>query len=573
MADIPVEKSINLVKDEQDLPYYMNDMTGHGTAVADIIHQVCPQAQIYSVKVMDSENRGRLSDVVAGIYWCMEQDVDIINMSFGTNVESDILQKAVEAAAKQGIMMISSAGNGGAGSEVEYPAAFEEVIAVGAVDTSAQKTEESATGEKVELVAPGAQILTKSMLGFETVNSGTSMAAPHVTGAAALIMQQSRYKDAGFIRRVLDKSSNPLGEEDAYGYGLVDVAYALELLSGYEEITEKEHEIASTANAEAAEKKTADEITLGETARDMKTGAKTDAGREMEAKTDERQKSEKKTDALDTLVQTSKPVDTFEDVDYVEGRWAGEDHTEIADQGMEKAGGFTGVEMKIFKCGAAHPDKSESVGGFQHGSRFPEWHGWNGWNGENYIANYIFATRIARAGGDTADLKKVKGQSNTSYNKMKNAISTKNVNGIKWNTILADWKYSDQNKATKKRWRQIFLYGMALHTATDAFAHNSCCKDASGNFIRISNTDIYHNKEDDNRTIYPNRWKCAKNTAYFVAKRCKNSTAGQIKDFSSKGLGCWKGFYMGNILKYAEAVNGGTDADLTAEFKAVNCSF
>ena len=184
---------------------------------------------------MDAKNRGRLSDIVAGIYWCIEQDVDVINMSFGTSVKSDILEKAIEAAAERGIMMVSSAGNGGTGSAVEYPGAFDEVIAVGAVDTGAEKTEESATGGEVELAAPGEQILAKSLLGLDTVASGTSMAAPHVTGAAALLMMESRYRDADFIRKVLQKSSNPLGDETYYGSGLLDVSYARELLHSYEE--------------------------------------------------------------------------------------------------------------------------------------------------------------------------------------------------------------------------------------------------------------------------------------------------------------------------------------------------
>ena len=68
LSGIPVAGSVNLVKEEQYLPYYMDDMVGHGTAAADIIHQICPEAEIYSVRVLDSENRGRLSDVVEGIH-------------------------------------------------------------------------------------------------------------------------------------------------------------------------------------------------------------------------------------------------------------------------------------------------------------------------------------------------------------------------------------------------------------------------------------------------------------------------------------------------------------------------
>ena len=113
LSGIPVSSSINLVKEEQDLPYYMNDMVGHGTAVADIIYQICPNTQIYSVRVLDKDNKGRLSDIVQGIYWCIERGVDIINMSFGTWNHSEILQEAIQAASNQGILIVASAGNSG----------------------------------------------------------------------------------------------------------------------------------------------------------------------------------------------------------------------------------------------------------------------------------------------------------------------------------------------------------------------------------------------------------------------------------------------------------------------------
>lgn len=554
ISGIPVEKSVNFVKDEQDLPYYMNDMTGHGTAVADIIHQVCPKAQIYSVKVMDIENRGRLSDVVAGIYWCIEQNVDIINMSFGTSVESDILRKAIHAAAEQGIMMVSSAGNGGSESAVEYPAAFEEVIAVGAVDTSGKKTKESAAGDEVELVAPGKQILTKSMLGFETINSGTSMAAPHVTGAAALLMQQSDYKNALFIRRVLDKSSNPLGENDAYGYGLVDVTYAQELLSGYQELLKNENENARTTDAEKKiDDGRAGEMTLGEAVWDMFIEPKTEAGQE--------------TDMLDALEQISRPVETFAEVDYVEGRWEAGDCKDLADYGWEKCGGYTQIEMSIFKVGAAYVAQSKS--GLDDHKTFPEWHGWKS---ENYIANFIFATRIAKAGGDTANLKKVRGQSDVTYNRMKNTISVKKVGNNAWKDILAKWNYSSQNDKTKKLWRQTFLYGMSLHTATDVFSYSTYFKNPEdGKITQFYTLSSGKTPTRNDRTQYPNRWKCAKNTAYYAAINCSEKIVGEIEDFSSCGEKYWKGFYIGNILKYANAVDGGDCPEWMQEnFQAVN---
>lgn len=384
LSGIPVSESINLVAEEQDLPYYMNDMVGHGTAVADIIHQICPQAELYSVRVLDNQNRGRLSDIVKGIYWCIEQHVDIINMSFGTARESEILKKAIQDAADCGIMIVGSAGNGGSGADVEYPAAFDEVIAVGAVDTSAQKTEESTTGSEVELVVPGSQIMTKSMLGMTTVSSGTSMAAPHVTGAAALLMQQDGEKEAEEIRYILDVSSNPLGETDEYGYGIIDVKHAQELLEDNVEIEDYVFH---------------------------------DKELSVEESVDKRER---------------RTVETFENIDYVEGRWdSNPNHQKLMQAAVDECGGFSATEILLLKAGMIYPDNKK--GGLRSDAGHPEWHGKKG---ENYIANFIFATKIAKAGGVTSNLTKAKGQSKDCYNHMKKAISKFGINGIEWETII-----------------------------------------------------------------------------------------------------------------------------------------
>ena len=639
LAGIPVERSVNLVKDEQDLPYYMNDMTGHGTAVADIIHQVCPQARIYSVKVMDSRNRGRLSDIVAGIYWCIEQDVDIINMSFGTSTKSDILEKAIQAAADQGIMMVSSAGNGGTGSAVEYPAAYAEVIAVGAVDTAAQKTEESATGEAVELAAPGEQIAAKSLLGLETVNSGTSMAAPHVAGAAALLMQQSESKDAAFIRRVLQKSSNPLGDGTYYGSGLLDVAYARELLEAYEETVMAEWDAAgangagdstgeeadstaertdgeadSTAEnsdgeagsrAKSSDGEVADtaEISSGEadsktvfsggeaggTAEISEDGADSSAGNPAEKaagtaevsvngdlQVSEAGQPDMPSDALDAVVQTEKPVETFEEIDYVEGRWSNNRHSELADKQGTK-NGLTAKEIKLLKAGATYSDVS---GHHMKGGTRKYWHGRVE---SNYIANYIFVTQAAISGGDASKLNPIPGLQTVCvpqddeavrsvYDDIKAGMSDTKLFGRTWNDIMNEIQglsgYNGQ-----KQWRRVFIYGLALHLATDTFAHSSCYRAADGTIKKYlhktdSNYDPNYGADHVNDT--ENRWKCANHTAGWVAYNCKYQVEGDVMDFSSYGYPCWKGFYMGNIYPYAKEADTVFGLDLIkTEFKSM----
>lgn len=338
IAGIPVYGSVNLVDTEQDLPYYMNDMTGHGTAIADIIHQICPQAEIYSVRVLDRENRGRLSDVVEGIYWCIDHDIDVINMSFGTEKESEILEKAIQDASEHGIMVVGSVGNGGENANVEFPAAFDEVIAVGAVNTSAEKTEESTTGPEVEIVAPGEQIQTKSVLGLETVNSGTSMATPHVTGAAAILMLQNGEKDAGQIREVLDAGCNPIGEEEAYGNGLLDVKMAQELLDSGE--------------SDASVSQNTADIVVSENSID--TVAAESTGND---------------------VKEARPVETFEDVDYVEGRWSQTNHRKLTGNACDNysTAQLSKEERILLKAGAAYPDETNSK--ISGGEKNPQWHG------------------------------------------------------------------------------------------------------------------------------------------------------------------------------------------------------
>lgn len=523
ISGIPVRGSVNLVKEEQYMPYYMEDMTGHGTASADIIHQICPSAELYSVRVLDRENRGRLSDVTEGIYWCIENDMDIINMSFGTPKESEILKKAVSDAAERGILIVGAAGNGGAAG-VEYPAAYPEAMAVGAVNTSAERTEESAIGAEMELTAPGEQILTKSMFGMETVNSGTSMAAPHVTGTAAMLMTADREKSAEEIRFVLDASGNPLGSQNEYGYGLIDVQYAKELLE----------EDAETVQEMCLEKE--------------------------EAPNEER-----------------KPVETFEDVDYVEGRWHKEDHPKLMETSINEYMALDGrlitaKQIRLLKAGSVFPDKY-----LKHRANYPEWHGYYT---KNYVANYIFATKIAKNGGDTTDLARTKGQDVTCYDRMKNTVSKSGItdqDNVKksWANVFSTEVnlngYADKSASEKQEWKKYFLYGMASHTISDTFAHSSFYRNPSTGRIE----EIVHPSTDDldggGCDKNKNRYKCAALAVFCVILNCQDNSVGDIIDFSAYGSNYWKGFYLGNILKYALQSDKEYGSQiLTDEFKAVN---
>lgn len=218
----------NLVEEEGYVPEMFQDLTGHGTGIAGIIsgngesgiYGINPNAKLYSVRVLDKDNKAPLSRIIRGIYWCIENDMNIINMSFGTPIYSKALESAVKDAYEAGILMIAAAGNNG--GDVEYPAAFDEVMAVAATDTKAQISEFSNTGDELEIAAPGEKICTTGYFGGCVVTHGTSIAVPHVTGAASLLWEKDLGKSNTFIRRLLEQSAKDIEGTDECG--LLDVA-------------------------------------------------------------------------------------------------------------------------------------------------------------------------------------------------------------------------------------------------------------------------------------------------------------------------------------------------------------
>ena len=199
------------------LPIF-DDFSGHGTAIAGIIAGknikessivgINSNIELYSIKVMDGDNTAPLSRVIKGIYKALEYDVDISNMSFGTTVDSSALYQAIKEVSDKDILIIASAGNNGKDTgEVEYPAGYEEVLAVGSVDSNGEIAQSSSQGEQVDVWAPGEFVKTRAAFGLETVNSGTSIATPHVVGMASLIWQKDKNKSSDFVRGLIEDSA------------------------------------------------------------------------------------------------------------------------------------------------------------------------------------------------------------------------------------------------------------------------------------------------------------------------------------------------------------------------------
>lgn len=113
--------------------------------------------------------------MIEGIYWCIDHDINVINMSFGTKYYSAALEKAINDAVETGIILVAAAGNCGADAgTIDYPAAFEHVIAVGASDGDNKITGFTSKGEELDILAPGEKVWSNGVLQGMVVLDGTS---------------------------------------------------------------------------------------------------------------------------------------------------------------------------------------------------------------------------------------------------------------------------------------------------------------------------------------------------------------------------------------------------------------
>ena len=212
-----------------------DDDNGHGTNVAGIIGAsqqcdcttgVAPDATLHAVKVLDSSGVGSFSDIAAGIQRTADNGWDVCNLSLGASSGSATIEAACEYAWTRGVLLVGAAGaSGPCTSCVGYPAAYDEVVAVGATDESDTLASFSSTGPEIEVVAPGTNLPTTDLGDDCVVLSGTSMATAHASGVGALLMAQGY--DNVDARDRLGNTAEDVGlASDEQGEGLVDAAAA-----------------------------------------------------------------------------------------------------------------------------------------------------------------------------------------------------------------------------------------------------------------------------------------------------------------------------------------------------------
>ncbi len=218
------------------------DRDGHGTAVAGVIAAqrngfgvlgAAYGVRLYAVKVLNDTGVGYVSNVIAGIEWAVENNMNIIVMSFSSPDYSGGEAQAVQEAYSKGLLLIASAGNSGPTSgTVGYPAALAGVIAVGATDYWNNVPDWSSRGPELDLAAPGVGVNT-TWIGNEYASlSGTSFSVPYVAASAALVWSARSNLTNSEVRSILEETARDLGvrgRDNETGFGLVDSLRAVNL--------------------------------------------------------------------------------------------------------------------------------------------------------------------------------------------------------------------------------------------------------------------------------------------------------------------------------------------------------
>ena len=257
--DIKVKSRVNLIPDSDFNPMY-EDFSGHGTSMASVITSkdngknvmgINPNADLYSVRVLDDNIQAPLSRIVEGIRWGIDNDMDIINMSFGTSVNSAVLKAVIEEADRAGILLISATGNQSK-KGVQYPAAYPQVLAVGSMDENSKISDFTSVGKEMDVVAPGEKIETNGIFGTIQTAEGTSIATAEVSAAASKLLEKGKTKSPDFIKKLIKASAQRI-TDNGIVTGAVDCDYALAIYDEFEKSYTQNPQTEEYANTEAIE--------------------------------------------------------------------------------------------------------------------------------------------------------------------------------------------------------------------------------------------------------------------------------------------------------------------------------
>jgi serine protease len=212
------------------------DDQGHGTHVAGTIAQTTNNsvgvaglahcAKLMPVKVLSKGGWGTMADVAEGIRWAADHGAQVINLSLGSSAKSKVVENAVTHAYKKGVVVVAAAGN--SGKSVGFPAAYAGAIAVSATDNKDAIAWFSSRGPEVSIGAPGVAVTQQTICEAGKnkceqwgVFNGTSMASPHVAGAAAILVGQG-ITDPDAVKATLQATATPKEDKNLFGAGILE---------------------------------------------------------------------------------------------------------------------------------------------------------------------------------------------------------------------------------------------------------------------------------------------------------------------------------------------------------------
>lgn len=185
----------------------INDEIGHGTHMMGIISKYAggdDPVKVAVLKVFDTKSESRLSYAIKAIKYAADNGMRVLNISFGTTMDSQALKDATEYAYSKGAFIVAAAGNN-ASSKPHYPAAYDKVISVGALNKDGERLEESNYGDWVDVSAPGERILSTIPAGKYGYLNGTSQAAPFVSAAVSNILFKNPNMEIEAMKEELKK--------------------------------------------------------------------------------------------------------------------------------------------------------------------------------------------------------------------------------------------------------------------------------------------------------------------------------------------------------------------------------
>lgn len=212
----------------------------HGTAIAglivgkDKVQGIAPMAQALAIRAFYVNAGTKTPETSSFILlrafeWAAKQNAQVFNMSFAGPADT-LVEKALRAVREKGVVLVAAAGNGGAEAPPAYPAAYEGVIAITALDHKDRLYKDANQGDYLAVAAPGVDVLVPAPMKRYSYSSGTSLAAAHVSGLVALLLERSPDADADTIAGVLAAGAHdlgPAGYDTQFGAGRADALASL----------------------------------------------------------------------------------------------------------------------------------------------------------------------------------------------------------------------------------------------------------------------------------------------------------------------------------------------------------